>query len=104
MLQLLGQLIATRVAVQLVLGLIGRLLPRRTISRAICSILDGSSPGSRSPAIRVPSTAITPAVTNPASRAQPQHLTEQPRQRRLVPADEPRDRRVIRHPLRRDHP
>jgi hypothetical protein len=45
-----------------------------------------------------------PNPRQPRPSAQPQHLTKQARQRRLVALDEPRDRRVIRALLRRHDP
>src|ERR1035441_29310 len=45
-----------------------------------------------------------PARPPPAPVTQPQHLTEQISQRLLMPNDEPRDRRVIRHHVAGDHP
>ena len=44
-----------------------------------------------------------PRPEQPGLRAQPQHLAEQLRQRKLVPRHKPRDRRVIRRLHHRDH-
>ena len=43
-------------------------------------------------------------MDQPRLAAQHQHLTEQPRQRRLVTLAELSDRRMVRHPIGRDHP
>lgn len=45
-----------------------------------------------------------PHVRQPSLRAQPQHVAKEPRQRSLVALAKPRDRRVIGHLVRRDHP
>ena len=45
-----------------------------------------------------------PRLHQPRLRAQPEHRTEQLRQRVLVTRQEPRDRRVIRNKVRSDHP
>ena len=44
-----------------------------------------------------------PDLHQPRLPTEPQHLTEQARQRRLVAHTKTRDRRVIRRLLRRDH-
>jgi hypothetical protein len=62
--QLLGQLIPARLAVELILGLVGR-LASTTTSRAIRSNSKFTS-GLALPAIRVPSIDTTPGFTNPA--------------------------------------
>jgi hypothetical protein len=100
--QLLGQLIAARLAMQPILGLVGRLvlgqdLPRDllklTVRRTACVPRQTSAVNRDQPRLR-----------QPRHLTQPQHLAEQPGQRRLVPDHEPRDRRVIRHQVPRDHP
>src|ERR1019366_1475713 len=101
-LQLLGELITTRVPVQLVLGLIGRL------------VLSQDLPGDL-PEITVRIRARRPRhpraidryhlrLRQPRLTTQPQHLAEQVSKRLLMPNHEPRDRRVIRHHIAGDHP
>ena len=52
----------------------------------------------------VPSTAITPTLASPLRAHSVEHLAEQAGDRLLVALDEPRDRRVIRPLLGRQHP
>ena len=100
--QMLGQLIATRVAVELVLFAIDPIGLLEDLERdpAIISVRVArrvrDAPSCRRP--RSPRPRPTPRL------AQLQHPTEQLRQRLLVPDPELRDRRVIRPPVRRDHP
>ncbi len=100
--QLLGQLITPRIAIQLILGLIGR------------PVLGHDLPGEPTEVtgrVRV-RVARHPRAVNrdhlrphqPRLTAQPQNLAEQLSQRLLVPAHEPRDRRVIRHQVAGNHP
>ena len=100
--QLLGQLITPRLAIQLVLGLVGRLVLGEDLLRDLLELQVGIR-------VRVPRqpSAVDrdqPRLHQPSLIAQPQHLAEQLGKRRLVPTDEPGDRRVIRHHVARDHP
>ena len=100
--QLLGQLIPARITVQLVLGLVGRLRLGEDLPRDLLELtvrLTTCVPRQAGAVDR-----DQPRRHQPSLITQPQHLTEQLRQRRLVPNDEPRDRRVIRHHVPRDHP
>ena len=100
--QLLGQLITPRLTKALILGLVGRLVLGEDLPRDLLELSVGLT-------TRVPrkTSAVDrdqPRRHQPGLITQPQHLTEQPGQRRLMPNDEPRDRRVIRHRVPRDHP
>ena len=99
--QLLGQLVAARLAVKLVLGGVDRLGFFEDLARELL-VID----------IRVAARVarqLRPVDGNHADareallRAQRQHLAEQARDRLLVTLDEPRDRRVIGPLLRRQH-
>jgi hypothetical protein len=101
-LQLLGQLIATRVAEELVLGLVRRLRLGNDLAgdplvvevrlaacvRGELRTVDRHHPG----------------ADQPRPRAQPKHRAEQPRERSLVADQETRDRRVVGDPVGADHP
>jgi hypothetical protein len=100
--QLLGQLITTRLPVQLVLGLVGRLRLGENLPRDLLKLTVRRT-------TRVPrqTSAVDrdqPRLHQPSPITQLQHLVEQTGQRLLVPDDEPRDRRVIGHHVPRDHP
>ena len=100
--QLLGQLIPARVPEPLVLLAVDPLGLLRG-SRSRSTHTHGCDPATRSRASCVPSTAISPTRTSPASPHNPSTSHEQLADRGLVPAAELRDRRVIRHRHRRDH-
>ena len=100
--QRLRQLIATRVAVELILGLINRLGLREDLPRDLPKVAIGTAAGvPRQPR---PVDHDHPRPDQPRLIAEPEHLPEQLGQRRLVTLDKPRDRRVIRHLEHRDHP
>ena len=99
---MLGELIAARVAVQLVLLAIDPLclsedLPRDPL--IVIGELLRRVRGKLRPVDR-----DRPDAHQTRLGAQPQHAPEQTRQCRLMPAAKPRDRRVIRLLIRRDHP
>jgi hypothetical protein len=100
--QLLGQLVAALVAVELILGLISR------------DRIGDDLPGD----LVIVDVAVAVCVARhlgavhrdharpdqPRPLTQPQHRSEQATQRLLVAAQKPRDRRVIRHQIPADHP
>jgi hypothetical protein len=100
--QRLGQLITTRLAELPILGLVGR--------RGLGHDLLGNLPELQVH-IRVGATSDPgaidrhhPRLDQPRLVAQPQHVSEQLRQRPPVPADEPRHRHMIRNQVPSDHP
>jgi hypothetical protein len=100
--QLLGQLIAARSTVELVLGLVGRLRLGEDLPRDLLELTVGLTtcvPRQTSAVDR-----DQPRLHQPSPITQLQYLVEQTGQRLLVPDDEPRDRRVIGHHVPRDHP
>ena len=100
--QLLGQLVAARVAVELVLGGIDRLGLFEDLARELLVVAVGVATGVRR--------NLGPVDRDDADLgqallgAQRQDLAEQPGDRVLVALDEPRDRRVIGPLLRGQHP
>jgi hypothetical protein len=100
--QSLRQLIAARLAVELVLGLVGRARLGHDLA---------GDPIELKVHLRAGVARDPRAVDRNHSRrhqvcpiTEPEHLAEQLRQRSLVPADKPRDRRVIRDQVAGDHP
>jgi hypothetical protein len=100
--QLLGQLITTRVAEQLVLGLI------RRPDQLDDLLSDPAELRAADPAgvTRQPSAIDRdhPRLHQPGLITQPQHLAKQISQRALVTNNEPRDRRMIKHNIASNHP
>ena len=102
--QLFGQLVTTRAHHSCsILGLVGRLvLGQRSPARS------ARNRGSRQSSRCLPSVSRRSRST-PASPTRPDHTTSstspnRSSKRLLVPDHEPRDRRVIRHHIARDHP
>ena len=93
--QRLRQLIATRVAVELILGLINRLGLGEDLARDLPKVAIRTAAGVRRQPR--PVDRDDPRPDQPGLIAEREHLREQRGQRRLVTLDEPRDRRVIRH-------
>ena len=100
--QLLGQLVAARVAVELVLGRVDGLGLFEDLARELL-VIDIRVAARVARQLR-PVDSDHPDARQPVLRAQRQHLAEQAGDRLLVTLDEPRDRRVIRPLLRRQHP
>jgi hypothetical protein len=100
--QLLGQLIAARIATELILGLIGRPGLRQDPTRDLVEL----NVRLRARVARQPRAVDRhhPRPDQPRSVTQPQHPSEQVSQRPLVPLDEPRDRRAIGDQVAGDHP
>jgi hypothetical protein len=100
--ELLRQLVAARLAIELVLGRVDRLgllddLPGQLLEVEILVARR----------VRLHLRAVDrdhPDLRQPAARAQRQHLAEQARDRVLVALDEPREGRVVRALLRCKHP
>jgi len=98
--QLLGQLVAAPIAVELVLGGVDGLGLFDDLARQLLVIDVRVATG-----VGVDLGAVDrddPDLGQPGPRAEDQDLAEQPGHRRLVALDEPRDRRVIRPLLRGD--
>ena len=100
--QPLGQLITPRLAQLLILSLVCGLDLLNNLDRDLPKLLAALPAGvSRDPS------AIDrhhPTIHQPGLSAQPQHPAKQSRQRRLMTANEPRDRHMIRDQVARDHP
>ena len=99
--QLLGQLVAARVAVELVLGRVDRLGLFEDLARELL-VVDVRVAARVARQLR-PVDGDHPDARQTLLRAQRQHLAEQAGDRVLVALDEPRDRRVIGPLLRRHH-
>ena len=100
--ELRRQLITARLAVELVLGLVGRDRPPDELARQllVIEVLVARRAGLHLRAVD----RDHPDLRQAAARAQDQDLAEQARERVLVVGDEARDRRVIWSLLRGDHP
>jgi hypothetical protein len=100
--QLLGQLIAPRLAEPLILGLIGRPDLGQDLKRDLLKLeVDIGVGVARDPG------AIDrhhPGLHQASLMTELQHISEQPGERPLVAADEPRDRHMIRNQVAGDHP
>ena len=100
--QLLGQLIPARLAVLLILGLIGR---DRDLDQLLGDLPEVNARLARRVTAQLRAIKRDhPTLHQPRTVTQLQHLAKQPRQRNLVTTNEPRHRRVIRHPVSGDHP
>jgi hypothetical protein len=100
--QLFGQLITARVAVELVLGLVGRPgLGHDLPGDLVEFVVDLRAGVAGDPRAVDPDHA---RLHQPRPIAEPEHLAEQLAQCPLVPADEARDRRVIGNQIAGDHP
>ena len=100
--ELRRQLVAARLAVELVLGRVDRLGLLEDLAREllVVEVLVARR-------VRLQLRAVDgdhADLDQPAARAQRQHLAEQAGDRLLMTLDEPRDRRVIRALLGRQHP
>ena len=101
-LQLLGQLIPARLAVLLILGLIGR---DRDLDQLLGDLPEINARLARRVTAQLRAIQRDhPTLNQPRTVTQLQHLAKQPRQRNLVTTHKPRHRRVIRHPIGGDHP
>ena len=99
--KLLGQFIAARVAVELVLGRVDRLGFFEDLARELL-VIDVRVATRVARQLR-PVNSDHADARQPLLRAQRKHLAEEASDRLLVTLDEPRDRRVIRSLLRRQH-
>src|SRR5215207_9366285 len=99
--QTLGELVAARLAEQLVLG---RVDARRLLQDLLRDLLIAARRVMRRRRGDLRAVHRDDAdLDQAAARAERQHLAEQLRDRRLMANPEPRDRRVIRRVVRRDH-
>jgi hypothetical protein len=100
--QPLGQLIAPGLAELFVLGLIGRPNLGQDLARDLIEGVIDLRAGVAGDPRAIDRHHARLDQTRPLT--QPEHVTEQVAKRPLMPADKPRDRRVIGHQVRGDHP
>jgi hypothetical protein len=96
-----AQLLRQLIAIQLILSLVSRPRLGEDLPHDLLKLTIGATTSVPRQTSAVDRDQLR--LDQPRPIAQPQHLTEQLRQRRLMPNDEPGDRRMIRHHVPRDH-